>query len=160
MDLALNDQQRLLCHKTQTTKPNQILMHKFCTFKPLSTDCEFDCTRSHLPPFKILLALKKHLLTLGVVPPTSSTMNNESRNYMNSGRNIRDFGQLLTSLYPHLQHLIREQKYSTPNPCLSSFIRNANKKCIVPPHYIYIYIDKKKRTTLCKRFRFVIIFPA
>ena len=71
-------------------------------------------------------------------------INNEGQKYIYEGHNIRDFGQLLNSLSPHLWHLTLEQeigiKTSTLNPCLSPIIKYAYKKICCQHIYIFIYI--------------------
>ena len=49
-------------------------------------------------------------------------MTNEGQKYKYSGRNIRNFGQLLNSFHFHLWHHSCEQEKvikKTPSPCLS-----------------------------------------
>ena len=72
---------------------------------------------------------------------------NEDQKYQYSYYNIRDFRQLVNSLYPQLWQLTKEhekanKKSSTSNPFLSSLIKYAyNTHTHTHTHiYIYIYI--------------------
>ena len=56
--------------------------------------------------FKIFIGYVVHLIIYGMVTLISLTMTKKALKYMYS----RDFGQLLTNLHPHLQHLICKQE--------------------------------------------------
>ena len=55
--------------------------------------------------FEIFIDHRKHLIIYGVVILKSLTMT-KVESTMYSSYNIRDFGQLLNSLYSHLWHLV------------------------------------------------------
>ena len=70
---------------------------------------DINCPRWTLS-FKISIDHIKRVIIHGVVSRALSTMTNDGRKYIYSGRNIRDFGQLLTSLHPNLWHVTRERE--------------------------------------------------
>ena len=85
-------------------------------------------------------------------------MISESRKLIYSGRNNRDFGQLLNSLHPYFWHFSCEREKAKKIKLPIFFIKYDYKKYIHTYIYIYIYIFKKKLRNQSQRI--INLFPS